>query len=130
MLQAWMQAAGAFAKMLNEKADRKETLSSWRDVLALWVDTANTTLLETQRSEKYLQSQREILKASTELRLAQQDLAAFYSEVFGYPTRAEIDDVHRTVTELRREVRAVQRATRVIAATRTGSESEPSSVQS
>jgi hypothetical protein len=87
-------------------------------------------LLETQRSEKYLQSQREILKASTELRLAQQDLAAFYSEVFGYPTRAEIDDVHRTVTELRREVRAVQRATRVIAATRSGSESEPSSVQS
>jgi poly[(R)-3-hydroxyalkanoate] polymerase subunit PhaE len=130
MLQAWMQAAGAFAKMLNEKADRKETLSSWRDVLALWVDTANTTLLETQRSEKYLQSQREILKASTELRLAQQDLAAFCSEVFGYPTRAEIDDVHRTVTELRREVRAVQRATRVIAPTRSGSESEPSSVQS
>ena len=114
MLEAWMRAAGAFAKTLNEKADRKETLASWRDVLALWVETANTTLLETQRSEKYLQSQREILKASTELRLAQQDLAAFYSEVFGYPTRNELDDVHRSVTELRRELRALQRATRSI----------------
>jgi hypothetical protein len=99
--------------MLNEKADRKETLASWRDVLALWVDTANTTLLETQRSETYLESQREILKASTDLRLAQQELAAFYSEVFGYPTRTELDDVHRTVTELRRELRALQRATRL-----------------
>jgi len=109
MLEAWMRAAGSFAKTLNARADRKETLGSWREVLALWVETANTALLETQRSEKYLASQREILKASTELRLAQQALAAFYSEVFGYPTRAELDDVHRTVTELRRELRALQR---------------------
>jgi class III poly(R)-hydroxyalkanoic acid synthase PhaE subunit len=109
MLEAWTRAAGSFAKTLNARADRKETLGSWREVLALWVETANTALLETQRSEKYLESQREILKASTQLRLAQQALAAFYSEVFGYPTRAELDDVHRTVTELRRELRALQR---------------------
>ena len=114
MLEAWMRAAGSFARMLNEKADRKEALGSWREVLALWVETANTVLLETQRSEKYLQSQREILKASTDLRLAQQALAAFYSEVFGYPTRAELDDVHRTVTELRRELRALGRADREV----------------
>jgi len=107
-----MRAAGAFAKTLNEKAERKEMLGSWREVLALWVETANTALLETQRSEKYLDSQREILKASTDLRLAQQELAGFYSEVFGYPTRAELDDVHRTVTELRRELRALQRTDR------------------
>jgi hypothetical protein len=44
--------------------------------------------------------------------LAQQEVAAFYSEMFGYPTRAELDDVHRTVTDLRRELRALQRANR------------------
>jgi class III poly(R)-hydroxyalkanoic acid synthase PhaE subunit len=112
MLQAWMQAAGKFAKDLNERADRNETIGSLRDLLSLWVETANGTLLETQRSESYLKSQRETLKASTELRLAQQEMAAFYSEVFGYPTREELDDVHRTVTELRRELRALQRANR------------------
>jgi polyhydroxyalkanoate synthase subunit PhaE len=112
ILEAWIRAAGRFAKDLNEKADRKEVLSSWRDVVALWVETANTTLLETQRSEPYLNSQREVLKASTDLRLAQQEMAAFYSEIFGYPTREEMDDVHRTVTELRRELRALQRANR------------------
>ncbi|MBV8322580.1 MAG: poly-beta-hydroxybutyrate polymerase subunit [Hyphomicrobiales bacterium] len=112
MLEAWLRAAGSFAKMLNEKADRKEALGSWREVLALWVDTANTMLLETQRSEPYLKSQRELLNASTELRLAQQELAEFYSEMFGYPTRAELDDVHKALTELRREVRALERAGR------------------
>jgi class III poly(R)-hydroxyalkanoic acid synthase PhaE subunit len=112
MLEAWLKAAGKFAKDLNETTDRKEALGSWRELLALWVETANTALLETQRSDAYLKSQREILKASTDLRLAQQEIAAFYSEMFGYPTRAELDDVHRTVTELRRELRALQRANR------------------
>jgi class III poly(R)-hydroxyalkanoic acid synthase PhaE subunit len=112
MLEAWLEAAGKFAKTLNEKADRKEALSSWRELLALWVETANTALLETQRSEAYLKSQRKILMASTDLRLAQQEIATFYSEMFGYPTREELDDVHRTVTELRRELRALQRISR------------------
>ena len=112
LLEAWLSAAGKFAKDLNEKADRNETLGSWRDVLTLWVDTANTALLETQRSEPFLKSQREVLRASADLRLAQQEMAAFYSEIFGYPTREELDDVHRSVTELRRELRALQRVNR------------------
>ena len=112
MLEAWLQAAGKFAKDLERDGDRTEALGSWRELLALWVETANTVLLETQRSDAYLKSQREILKTSTDLRLAQQEIAAFYSEMFGYPTRAELDDVHRTVTELRRELRALQRANR------------------
>lgn len=112
MLEAWLQAAGKFAKNLNEKADRMEALGSWRELLALWVETANTALLETQRSEAYLKSQRKVLMASTDLRLAQREIATFYSEMFGYPTREELDDVHRTVTELRRELRALQRMSR------------------
>jgi poly[(R)-3-hydroxyalkanoate] polymerase subunit PhaE len=112
VLDAWMRAAGAFAKRLNEKVEQGAVLDSWRDVLALWVETANQVMLENQRSEAFLKSQREVLKASTELRLSQQQVAEFYSEMFGYPTRAELDDVHKTVTELRRELRAVRRELR------------------
>jgi hypothetical protein len=112
MLDAWLKAATAFSKELNQKAGAGEVLESWRDVLALWVETANTALLETQRSDAYLQSQRNMLTASTELRLAQQEVAEFYSQMFGYPTRAELDDVYKTVTELRRDVRALQRGAR------------------
>jgi hypothetical protein len=120
MLEAWMRAAGAFAKMLNERANEGKALESWRAVLTLWVETANEVLLETQRSEAFLTTQRDLIKASSELRLAQQELAAFYSEMFGYPTRTELDDVHRTVTELRRELRAFKRESR---APRTAAES-------
>jgi polyhydroxyalkanoate synthase subunit PhaE len=112
MLEAWMQAAGALAKRLNEMAEAGETIESPRALLTLWVETANDVMLETQRSERFLNAQRELLKASTDLRLAQNEVAEFYSEMFGYPTRAELDDVHKTVTELRRELRALKRQMR------------------
>jgi hypothetical protein len=49
------------------------------------------------------------VNASTQLRLAQQDVAQYYSEMFAVPTRTEIDDVHKAITELRREVRLLKR---------------------
>lgn len=109
MLEAWMRAAGAFARTLNERAERGETLDSVRELLALWVETANEVLLETQRSEAFLATQRDLIKASADLRLAQQDLAELSGEMYGAPTRTELDDVHRAVTELRRELRALKR---------------------
>jgi class III poly(R)-hydroxyalkanoic acid synthase PhaE subunit len=112
MLDAWTRAAGAFAKRLNERTERGEPpLDSVRAFLTLWGETANEILLETQRSDAFLHTQREVLKASTDLRLAQRKVAEFYSEMYGYPTRAELDDVHKAVTELRRELRVLKRST-------------------
>jgi len=111
MLDAWTRAAGAFAKRLNARIENGEPpLDSMRAFLTLWGETANEVLLETQRSDAFLETQREVLKASTDLRLAQRKVAEFYSEMYGYPTRAELDDVHKSVTELRRELRALKRA--------------------
>ena len=97
---------------LNERVEKGEPpLDSMRAFLSLWGETANEVLLETQRTDAFLETQREVLKASTDLRLAQRTVAEFYSEMFGYPTRAELDDVHKAVTELRRELRALKRST-------------------
>lgn len=112
MLEAWSAAAGQFSKAVNERAEKGEPLESARALMALWVEIANDSLLETQRGEGFLKSQRDTLKASTDLRLAQQEIGEYYSTMFGYPTRAELDDVHKTVTELRREVRTLARAAR------------------
>src|SRR3954447_17755107 len=43
LLQAWLEAAGAFARQLKERADKDEALESWREMTALWVETANET---------------------------------------------------------------------------------------
>ncbi|WCS27681.1 poly-beta-hydroxybutyrate polymerase subunit [Methylobacterium sp. NMS14P] len=112
MLDAWTRAAGTFAQQANARAERGESFASAREMMSGWIETANAVLLEVQRSDKFLASQRAVLRASTDLRLAQQDVAAFLSEFYGQPTRAELDDVHKSLTELRREVRALRRERR------------------
>ena len=53
-----------------------------------------------------------MIRASTELRMAQQELVEHFGRQFGFATRTELDDVNRTVTELRREARTMQRERR------------------
>jgi len=114
VLEGWLRAGRSFADELvtlpttgtDPKAPDAKAL------LALWTETANRVLLEMQRSERFLATQTASIRASTELRAAQRDLVEYYGERFGFPTRTELDDVHRTVTELRRELRALKRRDR------------------
>ena len=95
---------------VSKWAKPDDTVRGADATLHLWTETANRVLLEMQRSEAFLEAQARMIRASTELRMAQHDLVEFYGERYGFPTRRELDDVHKTVTELRRELRALRRA--------------------
>ena len=107
VLKAWMRAGEAFSSGLPGR-DHPDG----RAMLAMWTETANRVLLDTQRSPAFLQTQAAMIRAGTELRMAQRDLAEHWAGHFDMPTRTEVDDVHRTLTELRREVRALRREAR------------------
>lgn len=126
MLDAWTRAAGAFAREANARAARGETYPTGRDMMQHWIETANGVLLDVQRSDAFLASQRDVLKAATDLRLAQQDVAGFMSDLYGQPTRAELDDVHRSLTELRREVRTLKKERRATKRAKSGATAEES----
>jgi polyhydroxyalkanoate synthase subunit PhaE len=113
VLEAWLQAAQQFSEQFA--AQDGKTLDA-KAALTLWTDTANRHLLETQRSEPFLQTQAALIRATTELRMAQHDLVEHFGKQYGFPTRTELDDVHRTLTELRRELRTMQREQRKPAA--------------
>ena len=111
VLEAWLKTATTFSEQiaaLKAKGQHKTA----KEMLVLWVDLASQRHLETQGSERFMQSQSALLKASTDLRLAQREVTEYYGQMFGFPTRTELDDVHRTVTELKREVRALRRELR------------------
>ena len=109
LLEAWVRAGQAFSQELPGHAGADGKPLDPKAMLALWTETANKVLLETQRSDAFLSSQTATIRATTELRLAQQDLVEHYGKQFGFPTRTELDDVHRSVTEMRRELRAIRR---------------------
>ena len=105
LLQTWMQAGQAYSA---ELAESRSTLEP-KQALALWTQIANRVLIEAQRSEPYLMSQRAVIRASTALRLAQNELSEHIGKQYGLPTRTEVDDLHRSMTEMRRELRRTRR---------------------
>jgi hypothetical protein len=111
VLQAWMRAGNSFARRLGERGSDQPAPDN-KALLALWTEIANAELLETQRSEPFLAAQSAMIRASTDLKLAQQDLVEHAGKQYGFPTRTELDDVHRAVTEMRRELRALRHAAR------------------
>ena len=113
VLEAWLQAGRRFTEQLAARAGADAEAFDAKAALALWTETANQQLLETQRSEPFLQTQAALIRATTDLRLAQQELVEHFGKQYGFPTRTELDDVHRTVTELRRELRAMRREQRM-----------------
>ncbi len=115
VLEAWLRAGRRFAEEMAGRAGTDAPAPDAKAALALWTETANRQLLETQRSEPFLQSQAAMIRAGTELRMAQQELVEHFGQQYGFPTRTELDDVHRTLTELRRELRAMQRERRISA---------------
>lgn len=115
VLEAWLQAGRRFTEELAGRTDAKNL--DGKAALSLWIETANRQLLETQRSERFLETQAAMIRATTDLRMAQQDLVEHFGKQYGFPTRTELDDVHRTVTELRRELRTIRREQRVAAPT-------------
>ncbi len=112
LLEAWTQASRRFSAELVSRTSADGKAPDSKAALALWTETANERLLETQRSEPFLKTQTAMIRASTELNLAQQELVEHFGRQYGFPTRTELDDVHRSLTELRRELRAMQREQR------------------
>lgn len=107
-LRTWAKAAGEFTSKLAQAAQDKP-IESRAQLVAMWVEIANKHHFEMHRMPEYLASQRELLRASTAFKRAQTELSDYYGEMFGFPTRSEIDDLTKTVADLKRQFRADQR---------------------
>lgn len=109
LLESWMQTSHKFMTELAGRSSADGKPLEIKQVVALWTEIGNRQMLETQRSEAFLRSQRDTIRASTELRIAQAELSEHIGKQYGLPTRTEMDDVHRTMTEMRRELRRTRR---------------------
>lgn len=104
---AWNRALERFMKVANDP--KGEPITTGRQMLDLWLATANKSLVEMHRSDAFLDAQRSMTRSSTEYRLAEREIAEAFCEMHHIPTRTEMDEVQRVVTELRRELRAMKR---------------------
>jgi polyhydroxyalkanoate synthesis regulator phasin len=107
---AWAEANRRFAAEFNRLAASGEAPTQPKAALKLWLDVANRTLLETHRSERFLEAQGELLRHGMDFLLGERELIEGLVEPAGLPTRSEIDEVHRSVQDLKRRVRTLEKA--------------------
>lgn len=110
---AWTKAAQRFMKAVNDP--KGEPIGTGRQMIDLWLSVANQELLEMHRSAAFLDVQRSMTRSSTEYRLAEREIAEAFCEVHHIPTRTEMDEMQRLVTELKREVRALKKPVKAVA---------------
>lgn len=107
---AWHEANQRFAKEYQRLSQAGQAPSQPNEALKLWLDTANQTLLETHRSQPFLAAQGELLRHGMTFLLAEREMVESMVEPAGLPTRTEIDEVHYSVQQLKRRVRALEKA--------------------
>src|SRR5260221_5119311 len=107
MQGAWSRAFERFMKHVNDP--KAEPIKSGRAMLDLWLATANGALLEMHRSKEFLEAQRRMTRSSTEYRLAEREIAEAFCEMHHIPTRTERDEIQKARTQLRRELRAMNK---------------------
>jgi polyhydroxyalkanoate synthesis regulator phasin len=84
--------------------------ASWQELISLWTDTANRTLMEAHRSEEFLDVQRRMLNSSLRYRVQEREVVEKISSHLQVPTRSELDEVHRSIHDLKRELRKLKRS--------------------
>ena len=105
-------ASKRFLETMSAAGTSETSTLDWREAFAKWSEISNEELIRNQRTDGFLQAQKELLQAGLQLRSRQDDVAEAASAMFGLPTRRDFDDVTRQLTELRREVRALARQVR------------------
>ncbi|SAL85407.1 Poly(R)-hydroxyalkanoic acid synthase subunit (PHA_synth_III_E) [Caballeronia terrestris] len=95
--------------MKTVSSGKADTPTTWRGLTDRWLKVANETLIEAHRSEEFVEAQTGMLRAASDYRLRERALAESWCEAYHIPTRTEVDEIQRTVTELRRQIRLLQR---------------------
>lgn len=103
----WIRAAEQYAR--KPQPDGGDANAGWRRQLGAWNELANEELIANQRSEEFLVAQKQLLQAATEFRARQTEIGDTIATLLGIPTQRDLDEVTRQLTELRRELRALER---------------------
>lgn len=107
--RVWMTAYADFLPALQSALADNKAEGSARAVVDKWTAALNERLLKAQRSDEFLEAQRRMLDSLLKSRAAEHELVEIGAKAVDLPTRSELDDVHKTLHAVKRELRQLQR---------------------
>jgi len=107
LMKGWNTAFERFSKEISSSKEKPP--STWRAMTDRWLVVVNDTMIDVHRTDEFVQAQKQMLRSASDYRLQERKIAEAWCDAIHIPTRSEMDEVQRTVTDLRRQVRALQR---------------------
>ncbi len=101
---AWLRAFQRFASEIGKRSAAPD----WERIRRVWQLAADAELDAAQRSEAFLDAQREVIRARLALAALLRQRTEQLASLLGLPTRSEMDELQETVHALRRELRALR----------------------
>lgn len=116
----------SYEKLMQELvalAQKGEPVQDWRKFQQMWSRIADEKFEETFSQEENLKIRGKLVNALNSYRVQQHQLQEYWMRTLNLPLRSEIDEVHRSVYELRKEVKSLKKR---LAAAEASAESDKS----
>lgn len=110
LMQIGEKAFATFEVKLDEHDAPGKQIGSARALFDLWIDAAEEAYAEAALSDEFRHAIGALSNAQMRLRAAVQKEAEQFCNLFGLPTRTEVDSAHRKIAELERALRKAARA--------------------
>lgn len=130
IVEAW---SGVYEQVLREMMDRAEQgkpVESVRDLVRLWTTAADKSFDKVFRTDTYAEAQGNFVTAFMEYRVQEQVISDELLKYSHIPTRGEVDEAHRNIYELRKEVKELKKALNLARKSSTAAKSSGSSSSS
>lgn len=110
-LEAEIQYQGFAALMekLVEKTQRQQPVKTWREFQQLWAIAADEVFEKAYCQENNLKIRGRFINALNRYRIQQQALLETWLKALNIPTRSEVDEIHQTIYQLRKEVKQLKK---------------------
>jgi class III poly(R)-hydroxyalkanoic acid synthase PhaE subunit len=111
LLEANIQYRGFVALMaqLAERTKQGKPIKTWREFQAVWAIAADEVFEEAFCQEKNLKVRGQFINALNRYRIQQQALLEAWLKTFNLPTRSEVDEIHQTLYQLRKEMKQLKK---------------------
>lgn len=100
----------ALTKKLVFLAEKGQPVKDWREFQDVWSVVADDIFEKAFCQPENLKVRGKFINSLNDYRLKQQDLMEIYLRSMNLPTRSEVDEIHRTIYELRKEVKSLKKA--------------------
>lgn len=112
LADVWTNVFEQVLRELSASAQSGKPIQSLHDLLQRWTNVADRELEAAFGGERFLQAQRQLFNAAMQYRLHEQQIVEMSLRASYVPTRSEIDEVHHSLYELRKEVKALRKELR------------------